>query len=138
MPKALRDITPKMVSTTPENTKKHLEGDYSSETVKTSTGEDPGVDYAPKSPDEQKFVGKHETKKNAERTGNKGDYRNGEKIKYSLKTIQGKLMGRDKKEAESVYESKKIKKEQADSPIKPSGDVPNKYQSGAADAAVEI
>lgn len=130
--KPLRDITPRTSSSTPESTKKHLEGSNGSVTVAGSTGTSPGVDYKPKSPDEQEFVALHKTDKHDERTGNKDDVRQGSKIKYALKNKENTRMGRDQKESEKVYEEIKPKKKIVS--VKQT-DIPNKFQVGAADVA---
>ena len=133
--KYLREIAPKVKNITPDSTKKSLEGVNKSTEVAGSTGTDPGVDYAAKAPAERDFVANHKTLKHDERTGNKDDVRNGSKIKYSLKNIQNKNMGSDKKEAEKVYENlDEKKKKPSDSKPLPSGEVPNNYQNNIADA----
>lgn len=68
MPKSLKDI---------------LSGVKSSKIDPGSTGSNPGVDYAPKSRDEQDFVKKHKTEKHADRVGNGDDVYNATDVKHS-------------------------------------------------------
>jgi len=96
-------------SVAPKDSKQDLEGVKKSEVVDGSTGVDPGVDYMPKKEIGQKFVAAHKTEKWASRAGNKGDVFSGDKVKYALDTPQNKLMGRDQKESEKVYEASKMK-----------------------------
>jgi len=68
MPKLLKDI---------------LNGVKKSKIVPGSTGSDPGVDYAPKAPNEQEFVKKHEREKHDDRVGNGDDIYQATNIKHS-------------------------------------------------------
>jgi hypothetical protein len=68
MPKALKDI---------------LNGVKSSKVVPGSTGSDPGVDYAPKAPNEQQFVKKHKIEKHEDRVGNGDDVYQASNVKHS-------------------------------------------------------
>jgi hypothetical protein len=68
MPKLLKDI---------------LNGVKKSKIVPGSTGSDPGVDYAPKAPNEQEFVKKHEREKHEDRVGNGDDIYQATNIKHS-------------------------------------------------------
>jgi hypothetical protein len=68
MPKLLKDI---------------LDGVKKSKIVPGSTGSDPGVDYAPKAPNEQEFVKKHEREEHADRVGNGDDIYQATNIKHS-------------------------------------------------------
>jgi len=99
--KPLRSVAPKNL--------KELEGVNKSKVRAGSTGELPGVDYMPKDEMGQKFVKAHDTEEWEGRAGNKEDVYNGDKVKYSLKTPQNKLMGRDQKESEKVYEDSKMR-----------------------------
>ena len=60
-----------------------LSGVKSSKIDPGSTGSNPGVDYAPKSRDEQDFVKKHKTEKHADRVGNGDDVYNATDVKHS-------------------------------------------------------
>ena len=88
MPKSLKDI---------------LAGVKSSKVVPGSTGIDPGVDYAPKAPDEQDFVKKHKTEKHADRVGNGDDVYNASNIKHSQ--IKDAKHGYKKPEDQRVNEA---------------------------------
>ena len=68
MPKSLKDI---------------LAGVKKSTVVPGSTGDEPGVDYMPKTKGEQDFVALHKTEKHADRVGNEDDVYKGT-TKYSL------------------------------------------------------
>jgi hypothetical protein len=68
MPKLLKDI---------------LDGVKKSKIVPGSTGSDPGVDYAPKAPNEQEFVKKHKREKHEDRVGNGDDIYQATNIKHS-------------------------------------------------------
>lgn len=63
--------------------KEILNGVRKSKIVPGSTGSDPGVDYDPKAPNEQKFVKKHETEKHEDRVGNGDDIYQATNIKHS-------------------------------------------------------
>ena len=69
MPKSLKDV---------------LAGIKASKIVPGSTGDEPGVDYEPKSPAEQDFVKKHSTEKHSDRVGNGDDVYQAKNVKYSL------------------------------------------------------
>lgn len=90
MPKLLKDI---------------LDGVKKSKIVPGSTGSDPGVDYAPKAPNEQEFVKKHEREEHADRVGNGDDIYQATNIKSSLakETQHGRKNIEDSK---SVNEAK--------------------------------
>ena len=83
MPKSLKDI---------------LAGVKKSTVVPGSTGDDPGVDYMPKTKGEQDFVALHKTEKHADRVGNEDDVYKGT-TKYSLdkETKHGHKAPKDKK-----------------------------------------
>ena len=83
-----------------------LAGVKSSKIVPGSTGSDPGVDYAPKAPNEQKFVKKHSTEKHADRVGNDDDVYQATNVKHSQASepAHGHKSPKDK----AVYESKKV------------------------------
>ena len=88
-----------------------LKGVKSSVTVDGSTGTDPGVDYDPKAPDDQKFVKLHKTEKHADRVGNGEDVYNASKVKKSLDDEKNKRMGYKKGEDEKVNEETDKKKD---------------------------
>lgn len=90
MPKQLKDI---------------LAGVKSSKIVPGSTGSDPGVDYAPKAPNEQKFVKKHSTEKHADRVGNGDDVYQATNVKHSQ--LSEPAHGYKKPEDSSVNEATK-------------------------------
>lgn len=90
MPKSLKDI---------------LAGVKSSKVVPGSTGSDPGVDYAPKAPEEQDFVKKHKTEKHADRVGNGDDVYGAPSIKHSQ--LIDKKHGYKKPEDQKVNEESK-------------------------------
>ncbi len=69
MPKPLKDI---------------LKGVKSSKIIPGSTGSDPGVDYAPKAPNEQEFVKKHKIEKHEDRVGNDDELYNASNVKHSI------------------------------------------------------
>jgi hypothetical protein len=89
MPKSLKDV---------------LAGIKASKIVPGSTGDEPGVDYEPKSPAEQDFVKKHSTEKHSDRVGNDDDVYQAKNIKYSLEkdNKHGHKSPNDKK----VYDKK--------------------------------
>jgi hypothetical protein len=91
MPKLLKDI---------------LDGVKKSKIVPGSTGSDPGVDYAPKAPNEQEFVKKHEREEHADRVGNGDDIYKATNIKPSLakETQHGRI---NIKDSEKVNEAAK-------------------------------
>lgn len=88
MPKSLKDV---------------LAGVKSSKVVDGSTGDEPGVDYAPKSKDEQDFVKKHKTEKHADRVGNGDDVYQATNVKHSQ--IDDKKHGYKNPEDKKVNES---------------------------------
>lgn len=90
MPKQLKDI---------------LAGVKSSKVVPGSTGSDPGVDYAPKAPDEQEFVKKHKTEKHADRVGNDDDTYQATNVKHSQ--VKDVKHGNKSPEDKKVYEAVK-------------------------------
>ena len=63
--------------------KEILSGVKSSKIETGSTGDEPGVDYAPKAPAEQDFVKKHKTEKHADRVSNGDDVYNATNVKHS-------------------------------------------------------
>lgn len=89
MPKSLKDV---------------LAGIKASKIVPGSTGDEPGVDYEPKSPAEQDFVKKHSTEKHSDRVGNGDDVYQAKNVKYSLDkdNKHGHKSPKDKK----VYDKK--------------------------------
>jgi len=89
MPKSLKDV---------------LAGIKASKIVPGSTGDEPGVDYEPKSPAEQDFVKKHSTEKHSDRVGNGDDVYQAKNVKYSLEkdNKHGHKSPNDKK----VYDKK--------------------------------
>lgn len=93
MPKSLKDI---------------LAGRKISKVVPGSTGKDPGVDYAPKAPNEQEFVAKHKTEKHDDRVGNDDDVYQATKVKHSQvkDTKHGYKKPEDKKVNEGKEEAK--------------------------------
>lgn len=80
-----------------------LAGVKSSKIVPGSTGSDPGVDYAPKSRDEQDFVKKHKTEKHADRVGNGDDVYQATDVKHSQ--IKDTKHGYKKPEDKNVNEA---------------------------------
>lgn len=111
MPKQLKDI---------------LAGVKSSKIVPGSTGSDPGVDYAPKAPNEQEFVKKHSTEKHDDRVGNDDDVYQATNIKHSQ--VAEKKHGYKKPEDKAVYatESKKVGDEVDVNPSKTNPDFKSK------------
>ena len=99
MPKLLKDI---------------LNGVKKSKIVPGSTGSDPGVDYAPKAPNEQEFVKKHEREKHEDRVGNGDDLFQATNIKHSqasdpkhgYKKPQDKNVNEEKKTLQEVLTKK--------------------------------
>ena len=90
----------------PKSLKNILDGVKKSKIESGSTGKDPGVDYAPKSGDEQKFVAKHSVEKHDDRVGNEDDVYQGTDVKYSLDDqIKQKFYGHKKGEDKKVYEA---------------------------------
>lgn len=92
MPKQLKDI---------------LAGIKSSKIVPGSTGSDPGVDYAPKAPNEQEFVKKHSTEKHDDRVGNDDDVYQATNIKHSQ--VAEKKHGYKKPEDKAAYATEEAK-----------------------------
>jgi hypothetical protein len=60
-----------------------LNGVKASKIVPGSTGKDPGVDYAPKAPNDQEFVKLHKTEKHSDRVGNTDELYQATNIKHS-------------------------------------------------------
>lgn len=83
--------------------KEILAGVKSSKIVPGSTGSDPGVDYAPKSRDEQDFVKKHKTEKHADRVGNGDDVYQATDVKHSQ--VKDTKHGYKKPEDKNVNEA---------------------------------
>ena len=83
-----------------------LNGVKASKVVPGSTGKDPGVDYAPKAPNEQEFVKLHKTEKHSDRVGNGDDVYQATNIKPALakETKHGR---KNIKDSESVNEAAK-------------------------------
>ena len=88
MPKTLKDI---------------LNGVKASKIVPGSTGDEPGVDYDPKSKDEREFVKKHSTEKHEDRVGNKSDV-------YSATNVDHAQV-KEKKHGYKNPEDKKVNEE---------------------------
>lgn len=84
-----------------------LKGVKASKVVPGSTGSDPGVDYAPKAPDEQEFVKKHATEKHADRVGNGDDVYQATNVKHSLEKPGEERHGHKKPKDKTVYEAAK-------------------------------
>ena len=84
-----------------------LKGVKASKVVPGSTGSDPGVDYAPKAPDEQEFVKKHATEKHADRVGNGDDVYQATNVKHSLAKPGEERHGHKKPKDKNVYEAAK-------------------------------
>lgn len=84
-----------------------LAGVKSSKVVPGSTGSDPGVDYAPKAPDEQEFVKKHSTEKHADRVGNGDDIYQATNIKHAMASPKEDKHGHKKPDDKKVYEAAK-------------------------------
>jgi len=84
-----------------------LNGVKASKIVPGSTGSDPGVDYAPKAPDEQEFVKKHSTEKHADRVGNGDDVYQATNIKHVMASPKEDKHGHKKPADKKVYEAAK-------------------------------
>lgn len=84
-----------------------LKGVKASKVVPGSTGSDPGVDYAPKAPNEQEFVKKHETEKHADRVGNGDDVYQATNVKHVLASPTEDKHGHKKPNDKAVYEAAK-------------------------------
>jgi hypothetical protein len=84
-----------------------LNGVKASKIVPGSTGSDPGVDYAPKAPDEQEFVKKHSTEKHADRVGNGDDIYQATNIKHVMASPKEDKHGHKKPADKKVYEAAK-------------------------------
>lgn len=82
-----------------------LNGVKASKIVPGSTGSDPGVDYAPKAPDEQEFVKKHTTEKHADRVGNGDDVYQATNIKHVMASPKESKHGHKKPDDKKVYEA---------------------------------
>jgi hypothetical protein len=83
-----------------------------------SIGKDPGVDYAPKAPNEQEFVKKHEIEKHEDRAGNGDDVFQATNVKYSLEKEEkhGHVPPKDKKVNESTIQKFKKKVNEINAP----------------------
>jgi hypothetical protein len=92
MPKQLKDI---------------LAGKKASKVVPGSTGSEPGVDYAPKAPDEQDFVKKHAIEKHDDRVGNDDDVYQDTNVKHSLAKPGEERHGHKAPKDKKVYEAAK-------------------------------
>jgi hypothetical protein len=86
MPKLLKDI---------------LDGVKKTKIVPGSTGSDPGVDYAPKAPNEQEFVKKHDIQKHEDRVGNSDDI-------YQATNIKSSIVKETKHGRKNIEDSKKV------------------------------
>ena len=84
-----------------------LQGVKASKVVPGSTGSDPGVDYAPKAPNEQEFVKKHATEKHADRVGNGDDIYQATNVKHSLEKPGEERHGHKTPNDKKVYEATK-------------------------------
>jgi hypothetical protein len=82
-----------------------LNGVKASKVVPGSTGKDPGVDYAPKAPNEQEFVKLHKTEKHSDRVGNTDELYQATNIKHSQ--VNDPKHGYKKPEDKSVNEAAK-------------------------------
>lgn len=89
MPKSLKDI---------------LNGVKTSVVVPGSTGDDPGVDYAPKAPNEQEFVKLHKSEKHADRVGNEDDI-------YQATNIKSSISKEPRHGRRNIEDSKKVNEE---------------------------
>jgi len=83
-----------------------LDGVKKSKIVPGSTGSNPGVDYAPKAPNEQEFVKKHEREKHDDRVGNGDDIYQATNIKSSI-AKEPKHGRKNIKDSEKVNEAAK-------------------------------
>lgn len=84
-----------------------LNGVKASKVVPGSTGSDPGVDYAPKAPNEQEFVKKHSTEKHEDRVGNGDDVYQASNIKHSMEKPGEERHGHKTPKDKKVYEATK-------------------------------
>lgn len=84
-----------------------LSGKKASKVTPGSTGSNPGVDYAPKAPNEQEFVKLHKVEKHEDRVGNGDDVYQATNIKHSLSKPEEKRHGYKKPEDEKVNEEAK-------------------------------
>lgn len=82
-----------------------LNGVKASKVVPGSTGKDPGVDYAPKAPNDQEFVKLHKTEKHSDRVGNTDELYQATNIKHSQ--VAEPKHGYKKPEDKSVNEAAK-------------------------------
>jgi hypothetical protein len=104
-----------------------LNGVKASKVVPGSTGKDPGVDYAPKAPNEQEFVKLHKTEKHSDRVGNGDDVYQATNVKPALSDSKETNHGRKNiKDSESVNEAKKVGDEVDVSPSKNNPDFKSK------------
>jgi hypothetical protein len=92
MAKQLKDILKQAHDT--------IRGVRSSETVPASTGKDPGVDYDPKSGDEQEFIAKHSVQKWDDPNGNPNP---ANATKYVLDKSTENRHGNDEDQAKAAY-----------------------------------
>jgi hypothetical protein len=92
MAKQLKDILKQAHDT--------IRGVRSSETVPASTGKDPGVDYDPKSGDEQEFIAKHSVQKWDDPNGNPNP---ADATKYVLDKSAENRHGNDEDQAKAAY-----------------------------------
>ena len=101
-----------------------LNGVKASKVVPGSTGKDPGVDYAPKAPNEQEFVKLHKTEKHSDRVGNTDELYQATNIKHSQ--VAEPKHGYKKPEDKNVNEAKKVGDEVDVSPSKNNPDLKSK------------
>ena len=101
-----------------------LKGVKASKIVPGSTGKDPGVDYAPKAPNEQEFVKLHKTEKHSDRVGNGDELYQATNIKHSQ--ADEPKHGYKKPQDKSVNEAKKVGDEVDVSPSKNNPDFKSK------------
>jgi hypothetical protein len=86
MPKSLKDI---------------LDGVKKSKIIPGATGDDQGIDYAPKAPNDQEFVKKHDIQKHEDRVGNGNDI-------YQATNIKPSLAKETKHGRKNIEDSKKV------------------------------
>jgi hypothetical protein len=77
-----------------------IKGVHAAQTSAGSLGKDPGVDYQPKSGDEDEFVAKHSVERWDEPEGNPDHSKN---VKYSLDTPQNSRMGNNHEKSKKDY-----------------------------------
>ena len=88
-------------------------GKKTSKVTAGSTGSEPGVDYAPKAPDEQDFVKKHSIEKHDDRVGNDDDVYQATNIKHSLAKAGEERHGHKTPKDKRVYEAAKCNMSEA-------------------------